>query len=69
MAVPAPLRSAAADPGRAQVRLPWWALLLPVLAFAALLLFAGPRAHATGDGGAAAHRLGPVLHALDRLVS
>ncbi|MEW2549373.1 hypothetical protein AB0910_26980 [Streptomyces sp. NPDC047002] len=53
MSVPSPSHSrgaAASGP-----RLPWWALVLPALAFVALLMAAGPSgAHAAG-GDALAH--------------
>ena len=48
----------------AQTRLPWWAVALPVLAFAVLLilLVGGGRADAADQQGPA-HR--PVAHVLD----
>ncbi|TXS51140.1 hypothetical protein [Streptomyces sp. t39] len=47
-------------------RLPWWALALPVLAFAALLtLIAGPaEAHAAGGSPPAAGQVIERIHAL-----
>ncbi|NWF26445.1 hypothetical protein HW130_09195 [Streptomyces sp. PKU-EA00015] len=49
-------------------RLPWWALVLPVLAFAALLtLIAVPGdAHAAGDDPAAGDLLRQILRMLVR---
>ncbi|MEV4330738.1 hypothetical protein AB0K02_09355 [Streptomyces sp. NPDC049597] len=49
-------------------RLPWWALVLPVLAFAALLtLIAAPGdAHAAGAGPAAGDLLRQILRILVR---
>ncbi|MDX3231619.1 hypothetical protein [Streptomyces sp. ME19-01-6] len=46
-------------------RLPWWALALPALAFAALLLLAGSSdAHAAGDSGTLSQLFGLVRGAL-----
>ncbi|MET8182315.1 hypothetical protein [Streptomyces sp. NPDC005336] len=49
-----------------EIRLPWWAVALPALAFAALLLLlAGPtEAHAASGSGALPHFLGLVHQAL-----
>ncbi|MFJ4470250.1 hypothetical protein ACIP2X_22640 [Streptomyces sp. NPDC089424] len=46
-----------ANPGRADIRLPWWALALPTLAFVALLtLILNPaEAHAAGGEPAITH--------------
>ncbi|MEU3652371.1 hypothetical protein AB0E67_05870 [Streptomyces sp. NPDC032161] len=38
MSAPAPTRPTAAPTGGLDVRLPWWAVALPAVAFAALLL-------------------------------
>lgn len=53
-------------PGVGGARLPWWALALPVLAFAALLtLIAGPaKAHAAGGTAPAAGAVVERIHAL-----
>lgn len=50
------------------VRLPWWALALPVAAFVALfLLIAGPAgAHATGGEPAVGRILEQIQHTLTR---
>ncbi|WP_338675729.1 hypothetical protein V1460_24280 [Streptomyces sp. SCSIO 30461] len=44
-------RTPAPEPGGSEIRLPWWALVLPVVAFAALLVLmtASGQAHAVGD--------------------
>ncbi|GHH88562.1 hypothetical protein GCM10018793_68670 [Streptomyces sulfonofaciens] len=54
-----------ADRGGAQVRLPWWAIALPTLSFAVLLLMMlnPSRAHPTGDPG-----LGRVLQSIQHSV-
>ncbi|MGW8995728.1 hypothetical protein ACWGRF_38100 [Streptomyces zhihengii] len=53
-------------PGVGGARLPWWALALPVLAFAALLtLIAGPaEAHATGGSSPAAGQVVELIRGL-----
>ncbi|TRV74483.1 hypothetical protein FKN01_24270 [Streptomyces sp. 130] len=55
------------EPSRADVRLPWWAVALPAVAFAALLLLiAGPgQAHAATD----ASSTGQVLRHLAELLT
>ncbi|MEV8585989.1 hypothetical protein [Streptomyces sp. NPDC051180] len=66
MSAPAQSRVGATTAG-VDTRLPWWALVLPVAAFAALLLLiAGPgEAHATsGDPG-----VGRVLDHLQQTLS
>ncbi|MFJ4919015.1 hypothetical protein [Streptomyces sp. NPDC088725] len=52
MAAPARTRFHPQSSGRAEVRLPWWAVVLPSLAFAALLLLVvhPSRAHAATGG-------------------
>ncbi|QNP62631.1 hypothetical protein IAG43_06565 [Streptomyces genisteinicus] len=57
-----PLRTS----GAGAVRLPWWALALPVLAFVALLtLIAGPaEAHAAGGSAPGAGQVIERIHAL-----
>lgn len=46
-----PLRHAGGSPrSTAQTRVPWWALLLPAVAFAVLLVLPTATAGAVGDG-------------------
>jgi hypothetical protein len=54
-----------------EIRLPWWAIALPALAFAALLiLLAGPTdAHAAGGSGAVSQFLGLVHQAFSHQAS
>ncbi|MFG3493386.1 hypothetical protein [Streptomyces sp. NPDC047928] len=54
--------------GSVDVRLPWWALALPVAAFVALfLLIAGPGpAHATSGEPAVGRILEQIQHTLSR---
>ncbi|MFD3453476.1 hypothetical protein ACFWVC_15000 [Streptomyces sp. NPDC058691] len=67
---PRPRTARAAAGGAAQTRLPWWAVVLPALAFAALLAFvAGPGAADASAAEPAARlftRLAEVLPALPR---
>jgi hypothetical protein len=61
------IRPRPADPAgrRLDSRLPWWALALPALAFAALLLLVGsPDAHAADDSGTLTQLFGLVRGAL-----
>ncbi|MFF8815583.1 hypothetical protein [Streptomyces pactum] len=48
------------------IRLPWWGIALPALAFAALLLLisGSADAHAAEGGGALSQFVGAVRHAL-----
>ncbi|MEV6319164.1 hypothetical protein [Streptomyces sp. NPDC051776] len=60
----APAQSRTAPPSRDayEIRLPWWAIALPAVAFAALLLLiAGP-----AEAHAAAGPQPVLVHALDR---
>lgn len=59
MSARTPTRTATPADGGMDVRLPWWAVALPVLAFAALLLLlAGPSdAQAASGSGSFAHIL------------
>ena len=54
--------------GSVDIRLPWWALALPMLAFVALpLLIAGPaQAQATGSEPAVGQILERIQHSLSR---
>ncbi|MCZ9346219.1 hypothetical protein NGM37_51775 [Streptomyces sp. TRM76130] len=54
--------------GGVDIRLPWWALALPALAFVALLaLMADPsQAHAAAGRPALAHLLEQARHLLER---
>ncbi|MBH5334201.1 hypothetical protein IHE55_05045 [Streptomyces pactum] len=64
---PRPLsRSAGTAPGGVDIRLPWWGIALPALAFAALLLLisGSADAHAAEGGGALSQFVGAVRHAL-----
>ncbi|MEU1788786.1 hypothetical protein ABZ553_23560 [Streptomyces sparsogenes] len=57
--------SARTQPEQAVSRLPWWAIALPSLAFAALLLLAGSAdAHAAGGSGTFSQLLGLVRETL-----
>ncbi|MET9800092.1 hypothetical protein [Streptomyces sp. NPDC006368] len=55
-------------PGGVDARLPWWALALPVLAFAALLVFitGGGEAHAAGGDPAVGRILEQIRQTLSR---
>ncbi|MFC8080984.1 hypothetical protein ACFUN8_36255 [Streptomyces sp. NPDC057307] len=51
MSAPTHTRSHRPSPDRVDIRLPWWAVVLPALAFAALLLvMAGPGQAAASAG-------------------
>ncbi|GJF22352.1 MULTISPECIES: hypothetical protein [Streptomyces] len=64
MSAPTHTRTHPATRGRAEMRLPWWALALPALAFVTLLLLMlNPSdAHAAGGEPAIAHLLERVQH-------
>ena len=66
--MPAPPHTSSPRPasGTVEVRLPWWAVVLPSLAFAALLLLiVGPgRAHAATGDPAIGQLLGWILDLL-----
>ncbi|KQX84735.1 MULTISPECIES: hypothetical protein [Streptomyces] len=66
MPAPAPTRTHRPDSDSIEVRLPWWAVALPALAFAALLLLiSGPgQAHAATGAPALGRLLGQVLKLL-----
>ncbi|MEK8142550.1 hypothetical protein NKH18_09975 [Streptomyces sp. M10(2022)] len=68
MAAPAHTRSHRQASEGVEVRLPWWAVALPAVAFAALLLLmAGPgRAHASSGDPAIGQLLGRILDLLVR---
>ncbi|MEU5313487.1 hypothetical protein [Streptomyces sp. NPDC021562] len=57
-----------ATPGRADIRLPWWALALPALAFVSLLLLIlNPAdAHAATGDPAVTHLFERVQHMVSR---
>ncbi|MFF1833153.1 hypothetical protein ACFVXE_02880 [Streptomyces sp. NPDC058231] len=59
-------RSALPAPAGAEVRLPWWAVALPAVAFAALLLLiTGPgEAHAASGGPAIGRLLERIMELL-----
>ncbi|MGC5346645.1 hypothetical protein ACPXCE_13715 [Streptomyces sp. DT24] len=59
-------RSQRQAPGGVEVHLPWWAIALPSLAFAALLLLiVGPgQAHATTSDPAIGRLIGRLMAAL-----
>lgn len=61
-------RTTRPDASSVGVRLPWWAVALPAVAFAALLLLiAGPgQAHAAGGDPAAGQLLGRIAELLTR---
>ncbi|MGW1229478.1 hypothetical protein [Streptomyces sp. NPDC001478] len=61
-------RSTRSDAAGVEVRLPWWAVVLPALAFAALLLLmAGPgEAHAASGEPAISRLLGHLVAFLGR---
>ncbi|WP_228982738.1 hypothetical protein [Streptomyces sp. DH12] len=61
-------RTPTRTPGAVDARLPWWALALPVAAFAALLLLAtGPgRTHASGGEPAVGRIAQQIQHTLSR---
>ncbi|MET8176227.1 hypothetical protein [Streptomyces clavifer] len=66
MPAPAPTRTHRPDSDTIEVRLPWWAVALPALAFAALLLLisAPGQAHAATGAPALGRLLGQVLRLL-----
>ncbi|MFD9872497.1 hypothetical protein ACFXI8_27675 [Streptomyces niveus] len=67
MAAPTHTRSHRPSPDTVEIRLPWWAIALPAIAFAALLLLmAGPgQANATeGDPG-----VGRVVHHIQQTLA
>lgn len=66
MSAPAHTRSHRPPPDSIEVRLPWWAVALPAVAFAALLLMiVGPgRAHAASGDPAIGQLLGRILDLL-----
>ncbi|MET8570972.1 hypothetical protein [Streptomyces sp. NPDC004783] len=68
MSAPICTRPHAAARGRAETRLPWWALALPVTAFVALfLLLLNPSdAHAAAGEPAIAQLLERVQHLITR---
>ncbi|MGW0815029.1 hypothetical protein ACWD00_17510 [Streptomyces viridiviolaceus] len=58
MSAPTHTRPHPATPGGVEIRLPWWALALPVLAFATLLLMLDPSdAHAAAGDPTITHLL------------
>ncbi|MFG2832946.1 hypothetical protein ACGFWI_36735 [Streptomyces sp. NPDC048434] len=59
-------RSPAAKASRLRMRLPWWALALPVVSFAALLMLVASPAEARAAG--APQGLAPLLELLATLV-
>ncbi|MFG3156478.1 hypothetical protein ACGF7W_31070 [Streptomyces sp. NPDC048219] len=64
MSAPTYTRTHPAARGRVEMRLPWWALALPALAFVTLLLLMlnSSQAHAAGGEPAIAHLLERVQH-------
>ncbi|MFE0103002.1 hypothetical protein [Streptomyces sp. NPDC059009] len=60
-----------ADAGPVQIRLPWWAVALPVIAFVALLaLILNPAdAHAAGSEPTLAHLVDRIQETILRLAS
>ncbi|MFD3922988.1 hypothetical protein [Streptomyces sp. NPDC058595] len=67
MAAPTHTRSHSPSPDTVEIRLPWWAIALPAIAFAALLLLmAGPgQANAAaGDPG-----VGRVVHQIQQTLA
>ncbi|MEU0525867.1 hypothetical protein [Streptomyces niveus] len=67
MAAPTHTRSHRPSPDAVEIRLPWWAIALPAIAFAALLLLmAGPgQANAAaGDPG-----VGRVVHHIQQTLA
>lgn len=67
MAAPTHTRSHRPSPDTVEIRLPWWAVALPAIAFAALLLLmAGPgQANAAaGDPG-----VGRVVHQIQQTLA
>ncbi|MEU2025398.1 hypothetical protein ABZ565_25105 [Streptomyces sp. NPDC016469] len=56
--MPARTHTTRPEPSGVDVRLPWWAVVLPAVAFAALLLLvAGPGQAQAATGGSAAGQL------------
>ncbi|WP_077798583.1 hypothetical protein [Streptomyces sp. JHA26] len=68
MSAPTCTRPHPATRGRVEMRLPWWAIALPVLAFVTLLLLMlNPSdAHAAGGEPVIAHLLERVQHLVAR---
>lgn len=67
MSAPTHTRSHRPSPDRVEIRLPWWGVVLPSLAFAALLLLmagSGQANAATGDPG-----VGRVVHQIQQTLS
>ncbi|GAA2317530.1 hypothetical protein OHT20_29875 [Streptomyces caniferus] len=62
----APRRSPAAKAARLRMRLPWWALALPVVSFAALLILVASPAEARA--ASVPQGLGPLLELLAKIV-
>lgn len=61
-------RSTRPDAGGVEIRLPWWAVALPAVAFGALLLLivAPGQAHAATDGSAVGQLLERIVDLLTR---